>query len=108
FVHERSPVREGERSMTIRKRAGGIALGLVAVVLMGRLPLVAQEPGTPKGDAPAAKRKYRVPDYFGQIGLTDQQRASIQAIQVKRHEKIDALEKQVAAEKAALLAECEG
>lgn len=97
--------------MTIRKRIGAVALGLLAVGLMGQLPLVAQEPA-PKPAAPTAKKKQdpsrRVPRNFGQIGLTTEQRSSIYAIQAKRLEKIEALEKQIATEKAEMLAECEG
>jgi hypothetical protein len=97
--------------MTIRKRTGAVALGLVAIALMGQIPLVAQEPATQKPAASAAKKSEpgrRVPRYFGQIGLTTEQRASIYDFQAKRNEKIDALEKQIAAEKAGLLADCEG
>jgi Spy/CpxP family protein refolding chaperone len=98
--------------MTIQKRIGAVALGLMAVALIGRFPLAAQEPTTKKQDAPTAKKKqdtpHRVPNYFGQIGLTTEQRTSIYGIQGKRVEKIEALEKQIAAEKAEMLAECEG
>ncbi len=98
--------------MTIRKRIGAVSLGLVAVAVLGQLPLVAQEPATSKPAAPTAKKKqepsHRVPNYFGQIGLTTEQRASIYGIQAKRVEKIEALEKQIATEKAEMLAECEG
>jgi hypothetical protein len=96
--------------MTIRKRIGAVALGLVAVALMGRVPLVAQEPASKPAAAPAKKKQdpsRRVPTYFGQIGLTTEQRTSIYEIQAKRREKIDALEKQIAAEKAGMLADCE-
>lgn len=97
--------------MSIHKRAGGLVLGLAAVALMGSLPLAAQEPAASKATAPAAKKKdpsRRVPPYFGQIGLTTEQRANIYGIQAKRMEKIEALEKQIAAEKAEMLASCEG
>ena len=97
--------------MTIRKRSGAIALSLAAVVLMGQLPLVAQEPGEPKQVTTPAKKKqdrsHRVPDHFGQIGLTPDQKSSIYGIQAKRFEKIEALEKQILAEKTDMLAECE-
>jgi hypothetical protein len=73
--------------MTIRKRIGAVSLGLVAVVLMGQLPLVAQEPAPSKPAAPTARKKQdlsrRVPNYFGQIGLTNEQRASIYSLQAK-------------------------
>jgi hypothetical protein len=81
--------------MMIRKRTSAIAVGLVAVFLIGQFPLAAQEPASSKSAAPVAKkqdRSRRVPSHFGQIGLTAEQRASIYAIQAKRFEKIDALE----------------
>jgi hypothetical protein len=98
--------------MTIRKRSGAVALGLAVVVLMGQFPLIAQEPGEPKPAAPAARKKqdrsHRVPDYFGQIGLTAEQKANIYGLQGKRYEKIEALEKQILAERAGMMADCEG
>ena len=97
--------------MTVRKKTSSVFLGLLAIALLGQFPLAAQEPGAPKADAPTAKKKQepsrRVPPYFGQIGLTAEQRASIYAVQTKHQEKIDALEKQIATEKAAMLAACE-
>ena len=68
--------------MTIHKRAGLAILAALAVTA-GGLSLDAQEPAS-KVD-PAAKKKQdpsrRVPPYFGQIGLTTEQRASIYGIQ---------------------------
>jgi Spy/CpxP family protein refolding chaperone len=96
--------------MTIRKRIGAVAVGLAAVLLMGQLPLAAQEPAASKSAAPVAKkqdRSRRVPPHYGQIGLTAEQKASIYAIQAKRFEKIDALEKQIATERAEMHADCE-
>jgi Spy/CpxP family protein refolding chaperone len=96
--------------MSIRKRTVAVAFGLAAMLLMGQLPLAAQEPAPAKSAAPITKkqdRSRRVPSYFGQIGLTTEQRASIYAIQAKRFEKIEALEKQIATEKTELLADCE-
>jgi hypothetical protein len=97
--------------MTIRKQAGAVILSTLAAAMMGGLPLAAQEPAAPK-TAPAATQKQErvrpVPTYFGQIGLTAQQRAGIHEIQSKRRDKIDALEKQIAEEKAAMLADCVG
>src|SRR5690242_19173131 len=96
--------------MTIRKQVGTAFLSTLAVVMMGGLPLVAQEPAAPRATAPAKPKAdgHRVPAYFGQVGLTPEQRASIYGIQAKRVEKIEALEKQIAEERAAMLAECEG
>lgn len=96
--------------MKIRKHTGVVALGLVAVALSGRSPIVAQEPA-PKSAEPAPKKKQdparRVPAYFGQIGLTTEQRAGIYGLQAKHMEKIDALEKQIAAQRAQMLGESE-
>ncbi len=95
----------------IRKQIGLLALGVAAVLSMGQLPLVAQEPAPAKPAVPAPKKKadpaHRVPAYFGQIGLTTEQRASIYNLRAKRQEKIQALEKQIATEKAEMMAEAE-
>ena len=95
--------------MTIRRQAGAVALTTLAVAMMGGLPLVAQEPA-PKTATPARAKQdqsHRVPAYFGQVGLTHEQRAKIYGIQEKHAEKIEALEKQIADEKARQLSECE-
>ena len=97
--------------MTIPKHAGAVVLSALAVAMMGGLPLVAQESAAPKTTTPAKTKQepsHRVPAYFGQIGLTAEQRARIYGIQAKHAEKIEALEKQIAEEKARVLAECEG
>src|SRR3954453_5661395 len=99
------------RSMTIRKQAGAVVLTALAVAMMGGLPLVAQEPAAPKTTTPARTKQdpsHRVPSYFGQVGLTAEQRAKIYGIQEKHAERIEALEKQIAEERARMLAECEG
>ncbi len=107
--------------MMIRDRAALAILATMAVVLTDRAPLIAQEPATSKGPAPAsapasapapvAKKKTeparRVPSYFGQIGLLPEQRARIYSLQARHQDKIEALEKQIAAEKAEMLAGCE-
>ena len=95
--------------MTIRRQAGAVALTALAVAMMGGLPLAAQEPA-PKTATPAKAKQdpsHRVPPYFGQVGLTAEQRTSIYAIQAKHTSKIEALEKQIADEKARMLSECE-
>ena len=99
--------------MTIRIRAAAVVVTLTVLGLMGSIDQTgAQEPATTKPAEPALKKRYdsarRVPDYFGQIGLTTEQRASIYSIQGKRSEKIDELEKQIATQKAEMLVECEG
>ena len=99
--------------MTIRLRAAAVATTLTVLGLVASFERSgAQEPAGAKPAEPAAKKKHdaarRVPPYFGQIGLTAEQRASIYGIQTKRYEKIDALEQQIATEKAEMLAQCEG
>ena len=72
----------------------------------------AQEPAGAQPAEPVAKKKHdaahRVPAYFGQIALTTEQRANIYGILGKRYAKIEALEQQIATEKAEMLTQCEG
>ena len=99
--------------MTKKIHAAVMVTALTVLGTVGFIdPIRAQEPATPKPAEPAVKKRYdsarRVPDYFGQIGLTTEQRASIYGIQSKRSEKIEELEKQIATQKAEMLVECEG
>ncbi len=100
----------------IRAVAAATALTLTLMTLVASDPgIKAQEPPSTKpAEKPTEsipKKKQdparRVPPYFGQIGLTTEQRSTIYGIQGKRHEKIEALEQQIAAEKAEMLAQCE-
>ncbi len=99
--------------MVIRFRAVAVAAVLTVVGLVALDQTTgAQEPAASKPTDPPVKKKQdparRVPPYFGQIGLTPEQKATIYGIQGKRQEKIEALEKQIAIEKAEMLAQCEG
>lgn len=94
-----------------------VAVSAAAMTLFfSGLPLGAQEPKVPptetKTKAVPAKRTFdparRVPTYFAQLGLTDEQRASIYKIQGLHMPKIEALEKQIAEIRAQNLKECEG
>ena len=80
-------------------------------MLLAAGSLVAQEPNAAKSDAPAAKRtsdpSRRVPPFFGQIGLTTEQKESIYKIRGKHQAKIDELEKQIDELQAQMLAESE-
>jgi Spy/CpxP family protein refolding chaperone len=86
-----------------------------AVVFATSLLATAQEPKRSRpaeGSAPpTAKRPYdssrRVPDHFGQISLTAEQRESMYKIRGKYQDKIDSLEKQVQEVRAQVLSECE-
>ncbi len=86
------------------RRAAALAVSAATMTLLaGGLPLAAQESGTTQVDAKtktkSAKRSYdparRVPNLFGQLGLSDAQKESIYSIQGKHMPKIDALEKQL-------------
>ena len=93
-----------------------LGTGLAAAWLLTTAALDAQESTTTrpssKADAPAAKRSFdparRVPIYFGQIGLTPEQREAIYKIQAKHQAKINELERQVDEIQTQSLRECEG
>ncbi len=94
--------------MSIRNQTGAVAVSLLSVLLIGPWSTRAQDPATKPSSPPAQKKQTRrVPDYFGQIGLTPEQKNSIYAVVDRRREKIEALEKQIAAERAEMLTECE-
>jgi hypothetical protein len=98
-----------------RARVRALALGFAAVVGLGSIPLVAQEPSPGKpadaATAPAATKTSdptrRVPSFFGQIGLTPEQKEEIYKIRARHQARITDLQKQVAKAQAELLAECE-
>ena len=86
----------------------GVSTTALLVLFSGALPLVAQEPTTPKAKAKKAfDPSRRVPMYFGQLGLTDEQRESIYAIQAKQMPKIEALERQIESLRTQMLKDCE-
>lgn len=99
--------------MGIRSRA--VVVGIVAVVALGAIPLVAQE-ATPEkpggaGAPPALKRAYdpsrRVPRFFGQIGLSPEQKEEIYKIRGKHHPKLKELHEQIARVQSQMVSECE-
>ena len=92
--------------MTLRTRTSAVLASTLGLVVLSTLPIEAQEPSTKT--VAARKQVRRVPDHFGQIGLTSEQRTNIYGIQTRRFEKIDALEKQIAQERSEMLSECEG
>ena len=97
-------------SNRIRSAAVAATLLMMSLAILDR-PTGAQEPTAPRAVDLLAKKRQdaarRVPSHFGQIGLTTEQRANIYAIQGKRLEKIEALEQQIAQEKAEMLAQSE-
>jgi hypothetical protein len=101
--------------MGIPKRVLATGLGMVLLLGSGTIPLAAQETGAAKKagkvDAPAASKATgtrRLPNYFGQIGLSSDQRESVYTILAKHQDKIDGLEKQLADARAELMRACEG
>ena len=80
----------------------------------GGLPLIAQESGKTQVETKAkkaVKRAFdptrRVPDYFGQLGLSDDQKESIYQIRAKHQPRIDELEKQLDDLRAQMVRDCE-
>jgi hypothetical protein len=99
-----------------RTMRGMFAVALSAsalTIIAGGWPLLAQESKQAKAQpkAKAAKKPVdpsrRVPNYFGQLGLTDEQKESIYKIQAKHQPRIEALEKQLDEIRAQSLKECE-
>lgn len=96
--------------MTIRTRTLAACLSLATVIA---LPLTAQEPD----DAPAAQEEKtvrktypqfrRVPTYFAQVGLSDQQRNEIYTIRGMYQAQIEELSQQILELKTQEMAECE-
>ena len=96
-------------------RFGIGVMGAMAAMMVGTFPLMAQEAKpSPKAEStgrPEAKRSFdasrRVPPFFGQLGLTPEQREEVYAIRRKHQEKLDALTKKIADIQAEMLTECE-
>jgi len=104
--------------MRISVRVGALSLGLAAAVALGVLPLAAQEPeaapsrpAAKAADTAAPKKaadpSRRVPNYFGQVGLTTEQKEEIYRVRARHQERIDALQKQLTEARARMMTECE-
>jgi hypothetical protein len=101
--------------LTVRRVAALAISAATMTLLAGGLPLAAQEPGTTqvetKTKTKSAKRSYdptrRVPNLFGQLGLSDAQKESIYKIQGKHMPQIDGLEKQLDDLRVQMVKECE-
>ena len=103
---------EASSSMSTRSPRLPLVASLGVAAVLCTLSLSAQEPkpaDPAKAPAPAQAydRARRVPPFFGQVGLTTEQRESIYKIRGVHQPKVDDLRKQVAAAEAAMLAECE-
>ena len=102
--------------MQVSTTQRAVGAGLATVMLLAAGTLIAQESTTtkasPRPDSPKVKGTRdparQVPAYFGQIGITDEQRESIYKIRGKQLAKIDELEKQIDEIRAQMLGECEG
>lgn len=98
--------------MTMRMRIGAGLMSVAAMVSLGSLPLGAQEPGSRPDEAKPARKgssqARRVPRYFGQVGLTPDQKEQIYRIKETHMGKIEALKQQIAEAEAKMMAECEG
>lgn len=100
--------------ITTQKRTFG--LGLATVLALAAWPLHAQELPTSKSSTKTGSLNVkrlndparRVPAYFGQIGLTDDQKETIYKVQARHMSKIDELEKQIAEIQGQMLDESEG
>lgn len=98
----------------LRRLAAVLASAAALTIVSGSLPLTAQETGgaqvqtrAKKAGKRAVDPTRRVPDYFGQLGLTDAQRESIYKVRAKHQPKIDALEKQLEDLREQMVKECE-
>src|SRR5579859_2441551 len=101
--------------MTIRRHVITACMTLAALTALITASVPAQEPaatpGSRKPTATTAQRSFdparRVPTYFGQIGLTPQQRESVYQIQTKEMKRIDELQKQIVEIRADMVKQCE-
>jgi hypothetical protein len=100
---------KGEGTMRFDACKRGAFAGIVALMTLAAIPLAAQDP---KSDSPAARKTIdqarRVPPYFGQIGLSTEQREQIYKIREKRQHEILALYKQIEEIQGLEMTECEG
>ena len=100
--------------MIVRSRADLAAFLLIfsAVLALGSMPTAAQEPSPTKpADAPAEKKVFdparRVPPFFGQVGLTPEQKEEVYKVRAKHQKKVEELQQQLARVQAEMLSECE-
>lgn len=87
--------------MTVRHRALALCVGMVVV---GAGASLAQDPGNNGRSEPAVRR---VPPYFGQVGLTTQQREAIYSIRGKYAVRLVELKRQMEQLQQQELVECE-
>ncbi len=97
-----------------RPRVGAFEFALVSVIALSAQALAAEEPagGKPADAAPPAAKKAvdasrRVPPFFGQVGLTPEQKEEIYKIRASRQARIDSLRQELTKLHAEVLTECE-
>lgn len=97
--------------MTMRSKVGAGLLGVAAMIAAGALPLVAQEPGAQSEEVSPARKPSpqarRVPPFFGQVGLTPDQKEEIYRIKDRHLSKIEALKQQLAEAESQMMVDCE-
>ncbi|WP_406699687.1 hypothetical protein V5E97_12590 [Singulisphaera sp. Ch08] len=105
--------------MILSSRLVTVGMSVVSILCLGMIPVTAQEapPSTStttsstKTEAPTAKPTStslrRVPTYFGQIGLTREQKDSIYQVVAKHQSRIEELKKELAEANAKMVQECE-
>jgi Spy/CpxP family protein refolding chaperone len=100
----------------VRTRPIVPALAVALLLVAGSPRLFSQEPKDDAAKAaaaptPAARRpadpSRRVPNHFGQVGLTPEQRESIYKIRKAHYDKIEALRAQITEAEAKSMTECE-
>jgi Spy/CpxP family protein refolding chaperone len=101
-----------ELSMARPPRRLCTALAAASFVALGLMPLLAQEPKGPTAPDSVARGNgngngRRVPPYFGQLGLTPEQKEKIYKIQGDSQAKVDALQRQIDEVKAKALTDSE-
>jgi hypothetical protein len=94
-------------TMMLRSRIGGLLMGLSLVAALGLFPSQAQDPAKEKPTPARVSTVRRVPRYFGQIGLSPDQKAKIYDIREKHAVKLDELKKQLAEAQLKELVDCE-
>ncbi len=84
----------------------GLMLGVMTLGVFG-LGGDAEAQDRPKAEAPVATSARRVPPYFGQVGLSAEQREKIYTIRARHQARIVELKKELQSASVKELAECE-
>ncbi len=99
--------------MSLPLRWCAVGLGLVSVVLLGTIPLAAQQetPAKAAGKSGDARKpsdpSRRVPPLFGELGLSAEQKEAMYKIRAQHQARLDELKKQVLETNAKIVEECE-